>query len=103
MFAMPASGNRLTVGRAFGLRQAAEIATITFGLRFPTDHADRELPTGRIVRESRTQITLAMTEEEAAELRSDADYYATLPHGEGDPGMRRAARGTLRKLAAAGL
>lgn len=45
---------------------------------FVDDHIERELPYGRIVKETKTTYTLSCTTEEWMELLSDADHYSLM-------------------------
>ncbi len=44
---------------------------------FYDDHVDRDLPGGRIIKTTQRQVTVALTQPELAELKSDAEYYAS--------------------------
>jgi hypothetical protein len=51
---------------------------LTLPLSFFQDHEDRELPHGWVVRQTKRQVVVMMTEAEIREMYSDADYYATM-------------------------
>jgi len=74
--------------------------TVTLPPRFYDDHADRDLPAGRVIGRTRKSVTVELTAAEWTELRSDADHYAN-SNAYGDPefrGLIASARATLRRL-----
>lgn len=71
--------------------------------RFYDDHVARDLPAGRIVRETKTTITVELDEEAFDDLLSDAFHYTSLDT-YGDrflAGLRSSARSTYALLAIA--
>jgi hypothetical protein len=70
--------------------------------RFYDDHVSRELPSGEVIHRTAREVTVLLTEEEWAELRSDAEHYAGgARNGFEDPGLLglvTSARATLRRL-----
>lgn len=54
-----------------------ENTTLRLPPRFYADHVSRDLPAGTVVRRTKTGVYVELTEDEVAEIRSDADYYAT--------------------------
>ena len=77
--------------------------------RFYWDHVDRELPSGKVVRENRNAVHVLVDRETFDEILADARYYATemgewVNDGFGvDPYARsvvRSARATVRRLEA---
>lgn len=79
-------------------RQRSEVAVVNFGQTFIDDHENRDLPTGRELKRTKTTVTLAMTLAELGELESDADYYASQKQHLNSPELCDAAARVLRKL-----
>lgn len=72
--------------------------TVKVPPRFYDDHVSRDLPAGVEVKRTGTSVTVRLTPDEFAELRSDAAYYAQI---EGDPWLRgiiSSAKATLNAL-----
>ena len=44
---------------------------------FYDDHVSRDLPGGAVVRRNKIFVYAELTEDEVAEIQSDAEYYAT--------------------------
>lgn len=74
--------------------------------RFYDDHVSRDLPGGKIVKRTERLVTVELTDDEAAELLSDAAYYVaagTDVFGTDSLGLISSARATERRLLAAGV
>jgi hypothetical protein len=69
---------------------------------FYWDHVARDLPAGRVVRESKRHVFVELDEAERAELLSDARYYAdpAIAADMGLFGLASSARATVRALRA---
>jgi hypothetical protein len=70
--------------------------------RFYDDHVSRELPAGTEIHRTARLVTVELSREDYAELRSDAEHYAGgRASGFDDPdlfGLVSSARATLRRL-----
>lgn len=73
------------------------MATIRVPKRFFDDHAERDLDTPAIVRETKAHYFIRADDPATAELRSDAAYYADGPDLL-PPGLKASARATLIAL-----
>jgi hypothetical protein len=69
--------------------------------RFFDDHAERDLDTPAIVRETKAHYIIRANDPFIDELRDDAEFYAA-EHGPDmlPPGLKASARATLAALAA---
>ncbi len=68
---------------------------------FLDDHIDRDLlPESAVVRRRKTFTEVTLTDEQRAELLSDAQHYANPDNGYGRdfPGLCQSARATVRRL-----
>jgi hypothetical protein len=70
--------------------------------RFYRDHEERALPSGVVVKQSAAHVLVACTDDELAEIESDARFYADEhgPDGEGLSGIKSSARATIRAIEA---
>jgi len=64
------------------------------------DHRDRDLPSGRIVKQAKRYIDVEVTPAELAEILSDARFYATSAseYNADYPGLVSSARATVRSI-----
>lgn len=67
--------------------------------RFYDDHVSRDLPAGTEIKRGRDLVTVELTADELAELRSDATHYADSSNGFEDRGLVQSARATVKRLA----
>jgi hypothetical protein len=80
--------------------EASGLVTVSLPPAFYADHVARELPAGLVVKQTKKAVTVALTQEELAELRSDASHYAfSMAEGgfEGR-GLIASAKATLKAL-----
>ena len=77
------------------------MTTIRIPKRFFDDHAERDLDTPAIVRETKAHYFISADDPFVAELRDDAEFYAA-EHGPDllPPGLKAAARALLTALGA---
>jgi hypothetical protein len=86
---------------AAGATQApAKAYVVTVPPVFYADHVTRDLPAGRVVKQTKRAVTVELTADELAELRSDAEHYA---HSMADAGFEgrgliASAKATLKAL-----
>ena len=70
--------------------------------RFFDDHKERDLDTPQIIKETKTNYWIRSNDPHLAELKSDADYYATMwDMGSFDKwvfGIATSAKATLKAL-----
>jgi len=69
----------------------------------PFDPATHSLPEGVIIKTARSTYTVMLTDDEAGELWSDADYYSAIVSMSGDNsdlGLQTSARATVKRLQA---
>jgi hypothetical protein len=76
------------------------MATLTIPKAFLVDHMERDLPTPEILGENSRHFTISADDPAIAELRDDAEYYASPDGPDQAPGVKRAAKALLAALAA---
>ena len=65
---------------------------------FILDHVSRDLlPENRIVKQTKSTVTVQLSDDEVAELRSDAEHYVHVD-GPNIPGLKKAALAVLARL-----
>lgn len=76
--------------------------TVKLPAVFWRDHYERDLPSGRLLKETRSEVTIEATDAELAEILHDAEHYADKygPDGEGLSGLKASARATIKRLTA---
>lgn len=65
---------------------------------FYDDHVHRDLPAGRIVKQTKQHYHVELSDEEHHELLSDANHYADPNNDFQMPGLSASARATARAL-----
>ena len=69
---------------------------------FYFDHKDRDLPSGKIIKQTQTYVMVELTPDELDEIRSDADYYWEMRDEMTDlRSITSSAGATLRAIAKA--
>ena len=76
------------------------LVTVSLPPAFYADHVARDLPAGTVVKQTKKAVTVALTPEELAELRSDASHYAhsMAEAGFEGRGLIASAKATLKAL-----
>jgi len=78
-----------------------ENVTLRIPERFYRDHADRDLPSGRIVSETSKGLVVELDPEAFKDLLSDAQFYVDMGVGAFGPeflGLISSARATIKAL-----
>jgi hypothetical protein len=79
------------------------MTTITLPYRFVEDHAARALPVGRVLRQTKREVTLMLDRAAWNDMLGDADYYAgfTGEDRKWNLGLCTSAAAVLRRMRAA--
>lgn len=73
-----------------------ENSTLRLPKTFFNDHAERDLPTPVVLRETKSYVFVDAHDPAIRELINDAEYYA-YPYGpNGDEGLKKSAFATIR-------